>query len=264
MSNATPPAPTLSSIGVDPAVFGEIEKVPLTRIQRLVGAHLANSWSSIPHVTQHDEIDVTELESLRKSLGAEHGIRVTTLAFCIKAVAGALKRETHFNASLEPGNANLILKKYVHIGFAVDTRNGLLVPVIRDCDTRSVAEIAAEIAQLSTRARDKGLPLTAMQGSCFSVSSLGRMGGTGFTPIINSPEVAILGLAAQQERPVRAADNGLAWRLMLPVSLSYDHRVINGVDAARFVMRLKTQLAEPRSLWEGSAAHQQASESSGT
>jgi pyruvate dehydrogenase E2 component (dihydrolipoamide acetyltransferase) len=235
------------SAGVDHAAFGDIEKVPLSRLQRLAAAHLTRSWSAIPHVTHHDELDVTDLEALRRSQPPDDA-RPTVLAFLIKAVSSLLRDEPRFNSSLDAGGADLILKKYVHIGVAVDVTGGLLVPVLRNCDTQSVGAIAADVVRLSSKARDKGLPLADMSGGCFTISSLGRDGGMGFTPIINPPEVAILGLSALQERPCRGRNHSVDWRVMLPVSLSYDHRVINGADAARFITKLKARVAAPRAL----------------
>lgn len=229
---------------LDFSQFGETECVPLTKIQRLTGAYLSRNWSTIPHVTQHDDLDVTELEQIRSS----HGAKVTTLSYVIKAVALVLKEERKFNASLDTNGSDLILKKYVNVGVAVDTPNGLLVPVIRDCDRRSIEQIAADIGRLAAQARSKGLPMSDISGGCFSVSSLGRTGGTGFTPIINAPEVAILGLSSLQDRPRRGVDESIQWRNVLPASLSYDHRVINGVDAARFLTRIKSLLAAPDTL----------------
>ena len=221
---------------------------PLSKIQKLTGAFLSRNWVSIPHVCHQDEADVTGLEGYRKDLAARSEARLTSLAFCVKAVALALKEFPKFNASLDPEADQLVLKKYVHIGVAVDTPNGLLVPVVRNCDTRAIADIAADIAAYSQRAREKGLPMADMQGGSFTISSLGPLGGTAFTPIINAPEVAILGLSRLLERPARGANGGVEWRTVLPLSLSYDHRVINGVDAARFVSRLRQLLASPAEL----------------
>ena len=244
---ATPPPATAPIASRDP--FGEIDTVPLSKIQRLTGAFLARSWSSIPHVTHQDEADVSWIEALRLRMRAEHpASRASLLSFVVKAVAVALGEFPQFNASLSPDGETLVLKKYVHIGVAVDTPAGLLVPVVRDCDRLDVEEIAAEIAAVSVRAREKGLPMAAMQGGCFTISSLGAKGGTGFTPIINAPEVAILGISRVVERPVRGAANGVDWRLTLPLSLSYDHRVINGAQAASFVTRLRKLLASSESL----------------
>jgi pyruvate dehydrogenase E2 component (dihydrolipoamide acetyltransferase) len=234
---------------IDHAAFGEVEVAPLSKIQRLTGAFLARNWASIPHVTHQDEADVTALETLRRSMAAgQPPQRVTALAFCVKAVARALREFPRFNASLDPDGEKLILKKYVHIGVAVDTPNGLLVPVIRNCDARGLPDIAADISAVSQRARAKGLPLAEMQGGCFTISSLGAQGGTGFTPIINAPEVAILGLSRLLDRPFRGPGDQVEWRKVLPLSLSYDHRVINGADAARFTTRLRELLTTPDAL----------------
>lgn len=233
---------------VDFARFGEIESTPLSRIKKISGANLHRNWVMIPHVTNNDKADVTSLEALRKQLneeGKKEGIRVTMLAFVIKAVVAALKKFPEFNASLD--GDNLVLKKYFHIGFAADTPNGLVVPVIRDADKKGVAEIAKETAELAGLARDGKLGAANMQGGCFTISSLGGIGGTDFTPIINAPEVAILGLSRSTIEPVW---NGKEFepRLMLPLSLSYDHRVIDGAAAARFNAYLGSLLADFRRI----------------
>lgn len=229
---------------VDFTAFGEVERKPLNRIQQLTGSFLGRNWVAIPHVTHHDEADVTTVERVRQAWNADNpSRRLTLLVPLIKAVADALKTYPQFNASLEPGGKALILKKYVHIGVAVDTPNGLLVPVIRDCDTKPVSQIAAELTSLSEKARTRGLPMSEMSGGCFTITSLGHIGGTAFTPIINAPEVAILGVTRLVERPLRGADGGIDWRQMLPLSLSYDHRVINGADAARFTRQVAANLA---------------------
>jgi pyruvate dehydrogenase E2 component (dihydrolipoamide acetyltransferase) len=234
---------------VDFAAYGEVEVKPVSRIQKFVSGFMARNWASIPHVTHHDEADITELERHRKSLAdSPSGLRVTALAFFVKAVVAALKRYPQFNASLDADGSNLVLKKYFHIGIAVDTPNGLLVPVLRDCDKKGVGDIAAEIAAVSQRAREKGLPMADMSGGCFTISSLGGIGGSAFTPIINAPEVAILGITRSRELPARAADGSIDWRLMLPLDLSYDHRVINGADAARFCRAVADALAAPGEL----------------
>jgi pyruvate dehydrogenase E2 component (dihydrolipoamide acetyltransferase) len=218
---------------VDFSQFGVTETRPLTRIQTLVGGYLARNWTTIPHVTHHDEIDVSGLEAARMKVAARTDTKVTALAFLMKAAVGALVLHPNFNASLDRDARNLVFKRYFHIGVAVDTASGLLVPVVRDIDKKSVAEVAAEVAQLSASARKSGLPMDRMAGGCFTISSLGGIGGTGFTPIINAPEVGILGVTRAVERPFKS-DGELIWRTMLPLSLSYDHRVINGADAARF------------------------------
>ena len=231
---------------VDFAKFGAVESRPLTRIQKLSGANLARNWAMIPHVTQNDDADITEMEAFRKKLGEENkDTKVTPLVFLIKAVVAALKKYPQFNASLD--GDNLILKKYFHIGIAVDTPDGLVVPVIRDADRKGLLELAKELAEISAKARDKKLTSADMQGGCFSISSLGGIGGTGFTPIINAPEVAILGVSRSAMKPVW---NGSAFepRLMLPLSLSYDHRVIDGAAAARFTAYLAQVLGDLRRL----------------
>lgn len=233
---------------VDFERFGEVETQPLSRIRKLSGANLHRNWVMIPHVTNNDVADITELENLRKTLNKENekaNIRVTMLAFIIKAVVAALKKFPEFNASLD--GDNLILKKYFHIGFAADTPNGLVVPVIRDADTKGVLDLARETSELAALAREGKLSAAQMQGGCFTISSLGGIGGTTFTPIINAPEVAILGVSRSSMEPVW---NGSKFkpRLMLPLSLSYDHRVIDGAAAARFNAYLTTLLADFRRI----------------
>jgi pyruvate dehydrogenase E2 component (dihydrolipoamide acetyltransferase) len=235
---------------VDFSKFGPVETRELTRIQKLSGANLARNWAMIPHVTQHEDADVTELEALRVALNAEQakqkdGAKVTMLAFLIKASVAALQKYPTFNASLDPSGGTLTLKKYFHIGFAADTPNGLVVPVIRDCDKKGVLEIAHETSELAAKARDGKLSPAEMQGGCFSISSLGGIGGTSFTPIVNAPEVAILGVSKAAMKPVW---DGKAFqpRLMLPLSLSYDHRVIDGAAAARFAAFLAQLLGDMR------------------
>jgi len=233
----------------DFAKFGEIEERPFGKIQKLVAGIMARNWVTIPHVTHHDEADITGLDAVRVSLNEAHpDARVTPLAFFVKAVVAALQQCPQFNVSLDAGAGKLIFKKYLHVGIAVDTPNGLLVPVVRDCDRKTLPEIAREIAAISQKAREKGLPMSDMVGGCFSISSLGGIGGTAFTPIINAPEVAILGIAKSQWKPRRAADGSIDWRLLLPLSLSYDHRVINGADAARFCVAVAKALADPEAL----------------
>lgn len=227
---------------VDFSEFGETETAPLSRIQALTSAYLSRNSVVIPHVTHHDEVDITALDAQRKSMTSPQGGKVTLLPFMIKAVAELLREFPRFNASLDSSGQQLVLKKYFHIGVAVDTPTGLLVPVVRDCDRKSVGEIADEIAALSGRAREKGLPMKDMVGGCMTISSLGHIGGTAFTPIINAPEVAILGLTRARWQPQRGEGDEIVWRLMQPVSLSYDHRIINGVDAARFTATLGTRL----------------------
>lgn len=237
--------------GADSAIFrasaqlGPTEARPLTRIQKIVGERLLQSWSQIPHVTHHDEADVTALEELRR---AKPDRAVSGLAIQVKAVVGALRAFPQFNASFDAATSTVILKSYFHIGVAIDTPGGLVVGVVRDCDKLSGAEITAAIKDLADKARGKGLPYAEMSGGCFTISSLGGFGGTGFTPIINAPEVAILGVSRTQERAVRGEGDLPVWRLMLPLSLSYDHRVINGADAAKFVRHISAALADPKSL----------------
>ena len=233
---------------VDFAKFGETEVQPLSRIKKISGANLARNWAMIPHVTQHDHADITDLEALRVALNKENekaGIKLTMLAFLIKASAAALKKFPEFNASLDASGENLTLKKYFHIGFAADTPNGLVVPVIRDVDKKGVVQIAQETGELARKARDGKLGPADMSGGCFSISSLGGIGGTAFTPIVNAPEVAILGVSKSSIQPVW---NGreFAPKLLLPLSLSYDHRVIDGALAARFTTYLSQVLADMR------------------
>ena len=231
---------------VDFTKFGEVEVQPLSRIKKISGANLARNWAMIPHVTQFDQADITEMEAFRKKLGAENkDLRITPLVFQIKAVVAALKAFPHFNASLD--GDNLVLKKYFHIGIAVDTPDGLVVPVLRDCDQKGLLELATELAEISAKARDKKLGPADMSGGCFSISSLGGIGGTSFTPIINAPEVAILGVSRSAMQPVWNGEK-FKPRLLLPLSLSYDHRVIDGAAAARFTRFLAEQLGDIRRL----------------
>jgi pyruvate dehydrogenase E2 component (dihydrolipoamide acetyltransferase) len=243
MANTTLPVELLPWPEVDFSQFGDVESVALSRIQSLTAAYLSRNSVLIPHVTHHDDIDITDVEAFRKTLATPAGGKVTLLPYVVKAVAGLLHDFPKFNASLDASGQRLVLKKYVHVGVAIDTPAGLLVAVVRDCDRKSVGELADEIIELSRRAREKGLPMMDMVGGCMSISSLGHIGGTGFTPIINAPEVAILGLTRARWVAQRGADDAVAWRLMLPVSLSYDHRVINGADAARFAAALGPALA---------------------
>ncbi len=235
---------------VDFTKFGEIEKRALSRIKKLSGNNLARNWVMIPHVTQQDEADITEVEAFRVKTNEENaksGIKVTMLAFLIKASVAALKKFPEFNASLEPGGENLILKKYYNIGFAADTPNGLVVPVIKNADRKSVLDIGKEMTELSAKARDGKLSPAEMSGGCFSISSLGGIGGTFFTPIINAPEVAILGVSRSTMRPIW---NGKEFepRLILPLSLSYDHRVIDGAAGARFSTYFAGLMSDIRKL----------------
>jgi pyruvate dehydrogenase E2 component (dihydrolipoamide acetyltransferase) len=231
---------------VDFAKFGPIEAKPLSRIQKISGPALARNWVMIPHVTQFDEADITDLETFRAQVNEENakaGIKVTPLAFLIKAVVAALKKFPAFNSSLD--GDNLILKQYWHIGFAADTPNGLVVPVIKDADKKGVIEIARETSELAAKAREGKLGPADMQGGTFSISSLGGIGGTAFTPIVNAPEVAILGVSKAATKPVWNGKE-FAPRLMMPLSLSYDHRVIDGASAARFTTYLAQVIADLR------------------
>jgi pyruvate dehydrogenase E2 component (dihydrolipoamide acetyltransferase) len=238
---------------VDFAKFGAIETRPLSRIQKLSGANLARNWAMIPHVTQHDDADITELEALRVALNEENakaiakgvGAKLTMLAFLMKASAVALRKFPTFNASLDASGENLVLKQYCHIGFAADTPNGLVVPVVRDVDRKGVIEIAKESGELAAKAREGKLGPAEMQGGCFTISSLGGIGGTSFTPIVNAPEVAILGVSKSAMRPVWDGST-FQPRLILPLSLSYDHRVVDGAAAARFTAYLAQLLGDLR------------------
>jgi pyruvate dehydrogenase E2 component (dihydrolipoamide acetyltransferase) len=237
---------------VDFARFGPVETRPLGRIQRISGPRLHASWVNIPHVTQFDSADITDLEAVRTQLkgkAVKEGIKLTPLAFVLKACVKALQEFPLFNSSLDARGENLVLKKYVHLGFAADTPNGLVVPVIRDADRKDIYELARELGELSEKAREGKLTPTQMQGGCFTISSLGGIGGTAFTPIINAPEVAILGVSRSSYQPVYR-DGSFVPRLMLPLSLSYDHRVIDGALAVRFTTFLARALAEPRGLLE--------------
>jgi pyruvate dehydrogenase E2 component (dihydrolipoamide acetyltransferase) len=233
---------------VDFAKFGPVESKPLSRIRKLSGAYLHRNWVSIPHVTQFEDADITDLEAFRKANSAEtekQGFKLTMLAFLIKASVTALKQFPDFNSSLDKGGEGLILKKYYHVGVAVDTPEGLVVPVIRDADRKGVFELARELAEISKNAREKKLKPGDMQGGTFSISSLGGIGGTAFTPIINAPEVAILGVARSAMRPVWDGKQ-FAPRLVLPLALSYDHRVIDGASGARFLVYLGSVLSDIR------------------
>jgi pyruvate dehydrogenase E2 component (dihydrolipoamide acetyltransferase) len=233
---------------VDFSKFGEVEEKPLGRIPKISAANLARNWAMIPHVTQFEDADITELEAFRKKLGEENkDLKVSPLVFQIKAVVAALKKFPQFNASLDASGETLTLKKYFNVGIAVDTPDGLVVPVIRDADKKGLLELAAELSDISKKARDKKLTAADMQGGCFSISSLGGIGGTAFTPIVNAPEVAILGVSKAQMKPVWNGKE-FAPRLILPLSLSYDHRVIDGALAARFAVFLANQLGDIRRL----------------
>ena len=253
---AAPSAAVAAGSGIPPippvdfAKFGEIETRPLSRIKRIAGPHLHRSWVNVPHVTNHDEADVTDLEAFRQSIrdeAAARGVRITLLAFVAKAVAATLAEFPTFNASLGPGGDTLVVKKYVHIGIAVDTPNGLMVPVLRDADRKSVYDLAREMAELGARARDGALKPGELQGGTFTISSLGGIGGTAFTPIVNAPEVAILGLSRSRMAPVWDG-SAFAPRLMLPLDLSWDHRVVDGAEAARFLVHLARLLGDVRRL----------------
>ncbi len=235
---------------IDFGQWGEIETQKLTRINQLTGKFLHRNWVKIPHVTQFDEADITDLEVFRKSMVEEYkdkGIKVTLLSFLMKAAVNALKEFPRFNASLDASGENLILKKYFHIGVAVDTPEGLVVPVVRDVDRKSLVDLATELSDISKKARDKKLTPTDMQGGCLTISSLGGIGGTRFTPIVNAPEVAILGVSRSRMQPVW---NGSEFepRMILPLSLSYDHRVIDGANGARFTSFLSRVLSDTRRL----------------
>ncbi len=235
---------------VDFSRFGKVTAQPLSRIRKLSAGFLHRNWVGIPHVTQHDEADITEMESFRKSLAADaqkQGFKLTPLVFLIKASVMALKQFPQFNASLDLSGENLILKAYYNIGIAVDTPEGLMVPVLRECDRKGLMDLARELSEVSARAREQKLKPDDIQGGCFSISSLGGIGGTAFTPIINAPEVAIMGVSRARMQPVW---DGQAFqpRLMLPLSVSYDHRVIDGAAAARFTRYLASQLEDLRRL----------------
>ena len=235
---------------VDFAKFGAIEAKPLSRIKKISGANLHRNWVMIPHVTQFEEADISEMEAFRKELGAEYAkqdIKITPLAFMLKACAITLKHFPDFCASLDAAGENLVLKKYIHIGVAVDTPDGLMVPVIRDVDQKGIVQLAKELGEVSAKAREKKITAADMQGGCFTISSLGGIGGTSFTPIINAPEVAILGVSRSSMKPVWK-DGEFVPRLMLPLSLSYDHRVIDGAAGARFTTYLAHVLSDMRRL----------------
>ena len=234
----------------DFAKFGAVEIKPLSRIQKISGANLHRNWVTIPHVTQFDEADITDMEAFRKQLGAEYAkrdIKITPLAFMLKAAAAALQAFPKFNSSLDASGENLVYKQYINIGVAVDTPDGLVVPVIRDVDKKGIVQLAQELGEISVKARDKKITAADMQGGCFTISSLGGIGGTAFTPIINAPEVAILGVSRSSMKPVYQ-DGQFVPRLMLPLSVSYDHRVIDGAAAARFTVYLAKVLSDLRRL----------------
>jgi pyruvate dehydrogenase E2 component (dihydrolipoamide acetyltransferase) len=216
-----------------------VEAAPRSRIQQLVGKFLSRNWLRIPHVTHHDEVDITDVEERRVAWNATHpDAKIGPVVVIAKAVATALAAYPQFATSLNEAGDELTQKRYAHIGVAVDVPSGLLVPVLQNCDSRSLSDLAAELAEKASRARSKGLAMSEMAGGCITISSLGHIGGTGFTPIVNAPEVAIVGLTRAQNRPRPGKAGQIEWRQMLPVSLSYDHRVINGADAARFVVSI--------------------------
>ena len=235
---------------IDFSRYGEIEQLPLTRIQKISAGHLHRNWVGIPHVTQNDEADITDMEAFRLANADDakaQGFKLTPLVFLIKAMVASLKAFPRFNASLDAGGESLTLKKYFNVGVAVDTPDGLVVPVVRDCDRKGIMELAAELAETSAKAREGKLKPQDIQGGCITISSLGGIGGTGFTPIINAPEVAILGVSRSAMKPVWDGQE-FQPRLMLPLSLSYDHRVIDGAVAARFTRFLASRLEDLRRL----------------
>ena len=243
---------TLPMPVIDFSQFGEIVNKPLSRIKKLSGANLHRNWVTAPHVTQFDEADITDLEDFRKSMQADaekRGVKLTMLAFLIKASVNALKAYPNFNSSLSPDGDSLILKNYYNIGFACDTPDGLVVPVVKDVQQKDVLDIARDLGELSTKARERKLKIEEMQGGCFTISSLGGIGGTMFTPIINCPEVAILGVSRSSMQPVYdPKTKAFEPRLMLPMSLSYDHRVVDGADGARFTSHMRMMLSDVRRL----------------
>ena len=243
---------TLAMPVIDFSQFGDIETKPLSRIKKISGANLHRNWVTAPHVTQFDEADISDLEEFRKSMMSDaekRGVKLTLLAFLIKASVNALKAYPNFNSSLAPDGDSLILKNYFNIGFACDTPDGLVVPVVKDVQQKDVLDIARDLGELSTKARERKLKIEEMQGGCFTISSLGGIGGTMFTPIINCPEVAILGVSRASMQPVYdAKTNAFEPRLILPLSLSYDHRVVDGADGARFTSHMRMMLSDVRRL----------------
>jgi pyruvate dehydrogenase E2 component (dihydrolipoamide acetyltransferase) len=246
-SLATLPMPV-----IDFSQFGDIETKPLSRIKKISGANLHRNWVTAPHVTQFDQADITDLEDFRKSMQADaekRGVKLTMLAFLIKASVNALKAYPNFNSSLSPDGDSLILKNYYNIGFACDTPDGLVVPVVKDVQQKDVLDIARDLGELSTKARERKLKVEEMQGGCFTISSLGGIGGTMFTPIINCPEVAILGVSRSSMQPIyNEKTKSFEPRLILPMSLSYDHRVVDGADGARFTSHMRMMLSDVRRL----------------
>jgi pyruvate dehydrogenase E2 component (dihydrolipoamide acetyltransferase) len=246
-SLATLPMPV-----IDFSQFGDIETKPLSRIKKISGANLHRNWVTAPHVTQFDEADITDLEEFRKSMSKDaekRGVKLTLLAFLIKASVNALKAYPNFNSSLAADGDSLIMKNYYNIGFACDTPDGLVVPVVKDVQNKDVMDIARDLGELSMKARERKLKIEEMQGGCFTISSLGGIGGTMFTPIINCPEVAILGVSRSSMQPVYNAEtDGFEPRLILPMSLSYDHRVVDGADGARFTSHMRMMLSDVRRL----------------
>jgi len=251
VASAAPAFEVLPPPNEDFSKYGEIETLSLSRIQKISGKYLHRNWARIPHVTQFDESDITDLEEFRQSVKEEakkQGFGLSPLAFIVKAVAVALRKFPKFNSSLDASGEKLVMKKYYHIGIAVDTPNGLVVPVIRDVLSKTVMEIAKEMSEISLKARNGKLSPNDMKGGCFSISSLGGIGGTAFTPIINAPEVAILGVSRSKIKPEYNQQGEVEPRLMLPLSLSYDHRVIDGADAARFIVYLSSVLADLKKI----------------
>ncbi len=243
---------TLAMPVIDFTKFGDIKTTPLSRIKKLSGANLHRNWVTAPHVTQFDDADITDLEDFRKSMKVEaekRGVKLTLLAFLIKASVNALKAYPNFNASLSADGDSLIMKNYYNVGFACDTPDGLVVPVVKDVQNKDVLAIAADLMELSGKARERKLKVEEMQGGCFTISSLGGIGGTMFTPIINCPEVGILGVSRASIKPIYNKITGeFEPRLMLPMSLSYDHRVVDGADGARFTSHMRMMLSDVRRL----------------
>ena len=238
MSDTPPPPSLLDILGS----FGPVEAQPLSRIQALTAKAMSRNWTTIPHVSHFDDLDLTDLEESRARANLARTSKLSPTPFLVKAVAGVMQALPRFNAAFDAAEGRLVLRNYVNIGLAIDTPNGLVVGVIRDCDLKSVDEISAEAAVLADKARTKGLTLKEMSGGGFTVSALGPLGGTGFTPIINAPEVAILGVSRMRPVPRPAKDGSVAWRSMAPVALSYDHRAINGADAGRFMKALQDEV----------------------